>query len=66
MLNGVKPWGERAAEMDRGERQRGWNRRETEGEEGFVCTGNSPRTARAHLGSGEVLFNEVVVEAIET
>lgn len=61
MLNGVKLWGERAAE-----RQRGWNRRETEGEEGFVCTGNSPRTTRAHLWSGEVLFNDAVVEAIET
>lgn len=36
-----------------------------EGKEGFVCTGNSPRTSQAHLWSGEVLVIEVVVEAIE-
>lgn len=49
-------WSRGGKEQLRRKRERGrgeWSRWETKGEKGFACTGNSPRTARAHLWSGK-------------
>lgn len=58
-------WSRGDEEQPRRKRERGrgeWSRWETKGEKGFVCMGNSPRTAQAHLRSGKWLFTDAVVE----